>query len=215
MPPRVRRHLCSLSTSPRRGARRELGEPLGGYLEYCNQGHNASSINMMFDSMNFCVRAFEDDVGHTKADVRVGHTKADVRAGSSEQQRNGEPRSQLCGVVGSCGIGSNLCAGNKRGAATAAIMGIANMNLGMSFVINSGDAGAGDAGEWRRGRGRRGRTCTRGGAARGLLHAGRSHRRARDARQGHRYQHREKSSPLPPLTCTRVFTHEILLKVCA
>jgi hypothetical protein len=113
---------------------------------------------MMFDSMNFCVRAFEDDVGHTKADVRVGHTKADVRAGSSEQQRNGEPRSQLCGVVGSCGIGSNLCAGNKRGAATAAIMGIANMNLGMSFVINSGDAGAGDAGEWRRGRGRRGRT---------------------------------------------------------
>jgi hypothetical protein len=24
-----------------------------------------------------------------------------------------------------------------------------------------------------------------------------------------------KTSPLPPLACTRVFTHEILLKVCA
>jgi len=49
-----------------RGTRRELGEPLGGYLEYCDQGHNASSINVMFDSMNFCVRAIEDELAHTK-----------------------------------------------------------------------------------------------------------------------------------------------------
>ena len=49
-----------------RGTRRELGVPLGGYLEYCDQGHKASSMNVMFDSQNFCVRAFEDDIGHTK-----------------------------------------------------------------------------------------------------------------------------------------------------
>ena len=36
------------------------------YLEYCDQGYKASSINVMFDSQNFCVRALEDDIGHTK-----------------------------------------------------------------------------------------------------------------------------------------------------
>ena len=48
-----------------RGTRRELGEPLGGYLEYCDQGFG-SSMNVMFDSQNFCVRAIEDDIAHTK-----------------------------------------------------------------------------------------------------------------------------------------------------
>ena len=50
-----------------RGIRRDLDQPLGGYLEYTSQGpFQQSSMNVMFDGQNFCLRAWEDEVGRTR-----------------------------------------------------------------------------------------------------------------------------------------------------
>jgi hypothetical protein len=48
-----------------RGIRRDLDQPLGGYLEYTSQ-FQGSSMNVMFDGQNFCLRAWEDEVGRTR-----------------------------------------------------------------------------------------------------------------------------------------------------